>query len=201
MKDPFAERLNAQQLSYQVRIGVAGLIIGMSYGLATIIGILGAQRSAAPDFPIPNQIAIALLIGIAIWTALTSLSVGFTSPRDMTPQKLRMGLVWILISFITSTLIPLLVFYTSKDDPFALQWSDPVKLLMLSSLSFGLGGMIIGLIAVLVQAFFWRFLFRMRWGISLVTVLSFFMGMSAGWAAYGWTVFSSQALFSLYISI
>ena len=176
-----------------------GFLIGTCYSLAAILGVVSAQRSAAPHFSIPEKIILGLFVGIAAWAAFSGFSIG--SSYSAKPKKFRnkAGVIWMAVSFLTSTVIPMLYYFFQNGRVLILPWINYPKLFILSSLSFGLGGSIIGISALVMHHFYWRFLKGLRWGISLASALSFLIGLSAGWAAYGWTVFSSEFLLGLNI--
>jgi hypothetical protein len=197
MREFFNDRLKTETISSKVQIILAESAIGLCFGLATILGIMGAQRSAAPDFPIPENIVSALFIGIAIWSALAGISLSSANQKSIVSGKMRIGLGWILISFATCTILPIIYFLQNNWAILFIKWEELIQTSYLSALSFGVSGALIGITSVMLQFFFWRFLSGLRWGILLTCAISFFLGGSAGWAAYGWTVFSTQALLSL----
>jgi hypothetical protein len=197
MKEFFAEGLETETLSSRTLLILAEMAIGLSFALAIILGVMGAQRYAVPDLPIPMDFLRGLFIGSAIWAALTGLSF-LPMDRDRTnPIKNRTTLLWVMIPWITCTFIPLLYVFQSNGAEVTPQWTQIIQTCLFSALSFGLGGVLIGLTAILLQILFWRLLAGLKWGIILTCAMGFLLGLSVGWGAYGWTVFSSQVLFSL----
>jgi hypothetical protein len=200
MKEFFAEGLKTETFSSRALLILAEIAIGLSYALATILGVMGAQRYAAPNLLIPVDFLRGLFIGSAIWASLTGLSF-LPMDRDRTnPIKNRTALIWVLIPWIACTFLPLLYVYQSIAGENTPQWTQIIQTCVFSALSFGLGGVVIGLTAILLHIFFWRLLVGVKWGIILTCVMGFLLGLSAGWGAYGWTVLSSQVLFSLKFS-
>jgi hypothetical protein len=199
MQKRVTDRSNWASPSSRARSLLDGFLIGTFYSLAAILGVVSAQRTAAPHFSIPEKVILGLFIGIALWAGFSGFSIGSTYSAK--PKKFRgkAGLIWMAVSFLTSTVIPLLYYFFQNGRVLILPWINYPKLFILSSLSFGLGGSIIGISALVMHHFYWRFLKGLRWGISLASALSFLIGLSAGWAAYGWTVFSSEFLLGLNI--
>jgi hypothetical protein len=197
MRKFFVEGFDAETISFRPLLIIAELAIGLCYALATILGVMGAQRYAAPDIPIPDNIISGIFIGTAIWASLAGLSIRKTERIGYPSIKSRIPFAWILISFITCTAIPVLYVYQQIGELITIRWIQFIKTCLFAALSFGLGGVIIGLTAILLYSFFWRFLASLKWGKILTCAIAFLLGLSVGWAAYGWMVFSSQALFSL----
>lgn len=201
MNEFFAEGLKTETLSSRALLILAEMAIGLSYALATILGVMGAQRHAAPDLPIPVDFLRGLFIGSALWAALTGLSF-LPMDKDRTnPIKIHTTLLWVLIPWITCTFIPVLYVFQSIGGEIMPQWTQIIQTCLFSALSFGLGGVVIGLTAILLHILFWRMLVGLKWGIILTCAMGSLLGLSAGWGAYGWTVISSQALFSLKLSL
>jgi hypothetical protein len=197
MKEFFAEGLKTETISSRALLILAEMGIGLSYALAIILGVMGAQRYAAPNLPIPVDFLRGLFLGCAIWASLTGLSF-LPMDRDRTnPIKNRTALLWVLIPWITCTFIPLLYVFQSIGGEITSQWTQIIQTCLFSTLSFGLGGVVIGLTAILLQILFWRLLVSLKWGVILTCAMGFLLGLSAGWGAYGWTVLSSQVLFGL----
>jgi hypothetical protein len=197
MKGFFAEGFDTQSLSSRFLLILAEIGIGLSYSLAAVLGVMRAQHDTTPNLPIPAGILHGLFIGTAIWAAITGLSF-LPIDRDKTnPIKRRTTLLWVLIPLVTCTIIPLLYTLQAIEGRITLQWMQITQACLFSALSFGFGGVILGLTSILLQIFFCRLLVGLKWGIILTCVIGFLLGLSAGWAAYGWTVLSSQALFSL----
>lgn len=197
MREFLTERIKTEYISSGAQIFIAEVAKALCYAFATILGIIGAQRNAAPNFPIPEKIVSGLFIGIAIWGALAGISISTVTMKRSSPIIGRTALRWVLISFLACTTIPIIYFLQQYWKILFLKWTNLIQTSLFSALSFGLGGVIIGLTAILLQIFFWRLLRGLRWGITLTCALGVFLGLGAGWAAYGWTVFSSQVLFSL----
>jgi hypothetical protein len=191
------EGFKIKGLSSQAFFLMAGTAIGLSYALATILGVMGAQRFAAPSLPIPEEIIRGLFIGTAIWAALSGLTIHANHKDRTTPTRPRLALGWLLICFATCTAIPLLYVFQHNLEGVTFQWKQLILTSLFSASSFGVGGMIIGLTAILLHLFFWRLLIGLKWGILLTCALGFLQGLCSGWAAYGWMIFSTQTFISL----
>ena len=122
---PYSESLSSRALSF-----LDGLMIGTCYGLATILGLVSAQRTAAPNFSIPEKVVLGLFIGIALWAALAGFSVSTVYTAKQKPAKGRVGFSWIAISFITSTVIPLLYFFFQNGHTMIIPWINYFKLIL-----------------------------------------------------------------------
>ena len=197
MREFLDDFLKAENISSHVQIIIAEIAIGMCFGLATILGIMAAQRSAAPDLPIPKDIVSALFIGVTIWSVLAGISLSAANMKINSLKKGRIGSGWVLISFIICTMIPIIYFLQNNWDILFIKWRQLIQTSFLSAFSFGIGGALIGVTAIMLQFFFWRLLSGLKWGTLLTCAISILLGASAGWAAYGWTVFSAQAFFNL----
>ena len=199
MKKVTSEGFKSESLSSQAVLLIAGTAIGFSYALATILGFMGAQRIADPNLPIPEEIIRGLFIGTAIWAALSGLSIRANDEFRIASIRPRLALGWLLICFATCTAIPLLYAFQNNLEGITIQWKQILLTSLFSALSFGVGGVIIGLTAILLHLFFWRLLIGLKWGILLTCALGFLLGLCSGWAAYGWIIFSTQAFIRLNI--
>jgi hypothetical protein len=197
MSKTFPERLTSESISSRALLIIALSAIGLTYALATILGVMGAQRTAAPDLPVPKEIAGGLFIGTAIWATLTGFSSRSADRNRSISIKGQIPFGWLVICFITCTAIPVIYTLGQTGERLTFLWGRFIQICFFSAFSFGVSGVIIGLTAILLHLFFWHLLAGLKWGSLVTCAMGFFLGLSAGWAAYGWTVFSSQALFTL----
>jgi len=58
MRKHVFDRPNGISLSTRALSFLDGLMIGTCYGLATILGVVSAQRTTAPNFSIPEKVVL-----------------------------------------------------------------------------------------------------------------------------------------------
>jgi hypothetical protein len=191
------QRLETETIHSRALVVIAETAKSLCYALAMIIGVMSAQRYAAPDLPIPDNILWGIFIGTTIWASLTGLSIRKMKWNGGSSLNFHLPLGWLIISFLACTIIPILSIYQQIGEAITIFWIQFVRICIFSAFSFGLSGVMISLTTIFLHFFYWRFLVSLKWGIALICAIGVLLGLTVGWAVYGWMVFSSQALFSL----
>jgi hypothetical protein len=158
-----------------------------------MLGAIGLHVRAGGTAP---AFLALVVLASGLWSALTGFAVNRRRAALESGARHAM-LLWPFSMFMMGVALPLLWLAMGSGDAAGTGPALPVGLIVLSCLSFGLGGAIIGACGILLQLLYWRWLHQSRWGTYLGCGLGIMLGLSAGWAAYGWTVFSTQAYLSV----
>ncbi len=175
------------------------MVLGACFGVAVLFGTFSAQRVVATESEIPILYQAAFSLGVCLWTILMSFILGMVGYKVEPSERNRQGMLWVLSGIILGTFFPIAVMLSQRNLTVFPERIGLPSLIMIAALSFGLGGALVGFSGMLTEMLFWKLIQQHRWGLILTYCLSLLLGVSAGWAAYGWTVFSSQTIFNIWI--
>ena len=172
-----------------------GFIYSATFGAATAFGAAGMHNTASQTgIPLRASRFILLLLGSALLSGLVGMLANYKpTPTSNSGRGIRW--IWPLAYFLIGTAGTAFLFLQGRST--ALSNRLLLFVFLLSFLSFGLAGSILGFCGLILQTLYWRWLHAVRWGLGFACALSIMIGISAGWAAYGWAIFSSQLLLSL----
>jgi hypothetical protein len=186
-----------RQDTIRFRVASLGAGLGASLGLSAALGAWFAHTQS----DLPSLISPSLGILIAFLSGFIGASVGgLINARGYSlSNPNRRGLLWLwpIVFFVAGSIFPLLIILVDPRFSFAPPSPSFLSIFMRSITSFGLAGLSVGISGIVLQSFFWRWLIDFRWGKYLAFALSILLGLSAGWAAYGWVSFSSRLIQSI----
>jgi len=174
---------------------MAGFLYGACFGAAATLGAAGMHKIAAEDgSPLRPAVFILLTIGSALLSGLIGLLTRH-KPGQAADSEKGTWLIWPLSYFLIAGAGSAFMFLRGRGACFSNRLL--INVFLLSFLSFGLAGCILGFCVLILQALYWRWLPVVHWGLGFACALGLLIGVSAGWAAYGWAIFSSQLLLSM----